>query len=237
MVRSLTVFLLATLAFAADQPSVDTLKQALDKRLQSLRPTGSTERNVLFQEVRAGTPNGGYYPFQVTLVIRDYGPGYPPNKYYGETCVGKLEKEKFNLSRDEFGDWIVQGRMTPQGHECKKNPAAGETSIPLSSLQGSAAPAASAGKQSAAPAPARSTGLPTGEWSCYGTGGRVLFGFSLQKDGSYLDGDRKKAGSYSYDAAAGNVTFRGGPMDGQTGKNARGRSFVLTRTVSCEATL
>ena len=239
MVRFLTLFTLAALAFAADGPSPDTLKRALEKRLQSLRPTGFTERNVLFQEVRPGTANAGYYPFQVTLTIRDYGPGYPPNKYYGETCVARMEKEKFNLSRDEFGEWIVQGRMTPpsEGRECKKNPSAGETSIPLAGLQGSAAPSGSAAKDSGGAPVAKSTGLPTGEWGCYGTGGRVLFGFFLQKDGTYLDGDKKKAGTYSYDAAAGTVTFRGGPMEGQTGKSARGRSFVLSRTVSCEASL
>ena len=73
-------------------PSVDTLKQVLNKRLQSLRPDGMTERNVLFQEVRAGSPAPGSYPFQVTAVIRDYGPGYPANRYYGETCVSRLEK-------------------------------------------------------------------------------------------------------------------------------------------------
>src|SRR5438445_8981726 len=102
MVRYFTFLLLTTFARAADQPSADVLKQALDKSLQSLRPTGTTERNVLFQEVRPGTPNAGYYPFQVTLLIRDYGPGYPANKFYGETCVGKLEKEKFDVVRDQF---------------------------------------------------------------------------------------------------------------------------------------
>jgi hypothetical protein len=233
------LLVLTTFAFAADQPSVDVLKQALDKRLQSLRPTGFTERNVLFQEVRAGRPNGALYPFQVTLLVRDYGPGYPANNFYGETCVGRLGKETFNLRRDEFGDWLVEGRMTPntEARQCKKNPSAGATSIPLASLQGSVAPSGPAAKPAASAPAAKSAGLPTGEWGCYGAGGGVLFGFFLQSDGTYLDGDRKKAGSYSYNAAGGTVAFRGGPMDGQSGKNTRGRSFELSRTVTCEARL
>ncbi len=47
---------------ARKTPTVDTLKQALEKTLQSLKPAGMTERNVLFQEVRAGKPNAGSYP-------------------------------------------------------------------------------------------------------------------------------------------------------------------------------
>ena len=100
------------LAMAADAPSVETLKQELDRKLQTLRPVGFTERNVLFQEVRVGTPHAGKYPFQVTVTIRDYGPGHPPNHYYGETCVGHMDKEPFDLRPDAFGGWQVEGRMT-----------------------------------------------------------------------------------------------------------------------------
>jgi hypothetical protein len=55
-------------------PSVDVLKQALEKRLVSLKPSGMTERNVLFEDVKAGSASGGGYPFQVSASVRDYGP-------------------------------------------------------------------------------------------------------------------------------------------------------------------
>jgi hypothetical protein len=226
------------LSAAPPAATIDTLKQVLERRLLSLRPQGKTERNVLFQDVRAGTPNGGYYPFQVTAIIRDYGPGYPANHFYGETCIGKMDKWTFQLSRDEFGEWKVEGRMTVSDSTCTKNPAAGVSSVPLAGRTGSPAPPQSA-QPSAKTAPVAAdsgkAGLPTGEWACYGTGGRVLFGFYLLADGTYLDGDRKKAGTYTHNGST--ITFHSGPMDGQLGRNVAGRHFDLTRTVSCEASL
>jgi len=73
-----------------------------------------------------------------------------------------------------------------------------------------------------------------GEWACYGVGNRLMFGFTLQRDGSYLDGDQKKAGAYTYNSGAATIAFRGGPMDGQTGRKASATGFELSRTVSCE---
>src|SRR4051812_41732352 len=96
----------------AQAPTVDTLKQVLQKQLLALRPDGVSERNVLFQEVVAGKANGGEYPFLVTALIRDYKPGYPANRYYGDTCVGHVKGQKFFLVRDEFGKWSAQGAMT-----------------------------------------------------------------------------------------------------------------------------
>jgi hypothetical protein len=62
---SLSAAALASVPAAhAQAPTVDTLKQVLNQRLQKLRPDGSTERNILFQEVRAGNASGGDYPFQ-----------------------------------------------------------------------------------------------------------------------------------------------------------------------------
>src|ERR1700682_1688652 len=147
---ALTLMFTALAGIAAPAPTADTLKQVLNKRLLSLRPDGMTERSVLFQVVRPGASSGGFYPFQVTALIRDYGPGYPANRYYGTTCIGHLDKVEFTLSRDNYGDWQAEGAMTPPmaTNECKPNPAAGVSSIPLSTLSGSAAPA---GQPAAAP--------------------------------------------------------------------------------------
>lgn len=232
-----TVAILCASAHGAggDQPTPDVLKVTLNKRLQSLRPTGTTERQVLFQEVRAGTPSGGLHPFQVTALIRDYGPGYPANRHYGETCVGKMDKWKFDLLRDDFGDWQVQGRMTvTDAGQCKANPAEGVSAIPLNTLEGAPAPTGAVPGAAAAKEPARGGKGPSGEWACYGTGSRLMFGFTFQSDGSYLDGDKKRAGTYSYNASAATVSFRGGAMDGQAGKYVKTGSFQLSATVSCE---
>jgi hypothetical protein len=203
-------------------PSVDVLKQALEKRLVSLKPSGMTERNVLFEDVKAGTASGGGYPFQVTASVRDYGPGYPANKFYGETCVGRMEKWPFVLRRDPFGDWQVEGRMTiTDARQCKPNPSAGVSAIPLASVAGSPAPQASAAattKTAAAPAqPPGKSGQPAnGAYECWNfTSPRMGLNFTLQGGGRYLDTENK-SGSYSFDAASGKLAFKGGALDGQT---------------------
>jgi len=75
----------------AQAPSVDVLKHVLENRLLKLLPTGMKERQVLYQSVIAASKNGAFYPFRVTALIRDYGTGYPPNGFFGETCVGKMD--------------------------------------------------------------------------------------------------------------------------------------------------
>jgi hypothetical protein len=220
---------------AAQAPSADTFKQVLTRQLMALKPTGFTERNVLFEAVQPGVPSGGAYPFLVTATVRDYGPGYPSNRYYGQTCVGRMERWRFNMSRDEFGEWRVQGRMTITDGTCLDNPSAGASSQPLAQLRGQPAGTAdAAGEAAAPPATARGNAPAIGEWACYGTGGRRLLGFTLQRGGTYLDGDGARAGTYAHDAAAGTVTFRGGAMDGQVGRNVRANGFALSRTVTCE---
>ena len=229
VVIPLFLFLIACssfLAMAADVPSVDTLKQVLEQHLQKLRPVGTTERNVLFQEVRAGT---GHW-FQVTMTIRDYGPGYPPNHYYGETCVGHMEKEPFELIRDPFGGWQVQGRMTvtmSEGHQCKPNPSEGISSIPLASLTGLPAPtgpAATATPESTGNKPAGKDGahgsVIAKSYQC------VIFidsilqkvpGFTIKAGGKYMDAEGKN-GTYTFDPAQSLITFHGGSMDGNAAR-------------------
>lgn len=215
-------FLMAP-AFAGEAPpSVDTLKQVLEKRLLSLKPTGHTERQVLFEDVRPGKASGGTYPFQVTATVRDYGPGYPANKFYGETCVGRMEKWPFELSRDSFGEWQVQGRMTITDSQCKANPAAGESSLPLATLKGTPAPAAGGPAQPKAAAKPQQTaatsgGAPRpGAYECWAFNSpRMGLNFTLQPGGRYLDSENK-SGSYTVDFGTGKVNFKGGALDGQS---------------------
>jgi hypothetical protein len=84
-------------------------------------------------------------------------------------------------------------------------------------------------------APAGAALLP-GEYACAGSGGRILLGlgFQLAGDGSYTDLDGKNPGRVTYGAGGSTVTFVGGHLDGQTGRNVRngGKNFEIN-TISC----
>lgn len=233
-----TAFLATTLvsSVSAQAPTTAQFQQALEAHLQKLRPTGTTVRTVRFEDVRPGRPNGGYFPFQVTASVHDYGPGYPANNYYGQTCLGRMEKWKFDMRKDDFGGWIVQGRMTVSDTECKPNPSEGASSIPLAGVAGTPASDAPAPSASASANKAPATILYMGEWACYGTGSRLMagMGFVLQRSGRYTDVDGERSGSYSYNPGASTITFRGGFLGGQAGKNVRTTGFNLSSTVSCE---
>jgi hypothetical protein len=232
IVRNLLTITAFSIACLAQAPSTDVLKQVLEKQLLALTPEGVKERQVLYQSVAAAPKNGAFYPFRVTALIRDYGAGYPKNSYFGETCIGKMDGWVFNLSRSARGEWAIDGRMTvTDGKRCEKNPAAGVSSIPLATLQGTAA---AAGKP--APAAPGQIELHIGEWACYGTGGRLMagMGFRLQPGGGYVDLDGKRAGRYTHNKSAGSIAFQGGFLDGQTGRDLKGQSFNLSNTVSCE---
>ncbi len=207
-----------------DQPTLEEAAQALDKAWIKLTPDGMTERNVLFESIEAGQPNGETYPFRVTVTIRDYGPGYPPNSYFGQTCVTKIPAEPYRLTRDAFGDWQVQGRMNvfAPGDRCEENPAEGATSIALDSLPGEPASATPAAAPRALAPEERA--VVTGDWSCSGNG-QVLFGFALDPDGSYRDGDGNPAGSFAFDPMAATISFTGGPFDGRIGTEMDGQGF------------
>lgn len=51
-----------------------------------------------------------------------------------------MDGRNFNLSQGANGEWIVAGRMSViDCRQCTKNPAAGLSSFPLATLQGTAA--------------------------------------------------------------------------------------------------
>jgi hypothetical protein len=71
--------LLCASARAQPAPSTADFMRALERSLLALKPTGMSERQVLFGNVRQGRASGGAYAFEADVVIRDYGSGYPPN--------------------------------------------------------------------------------------------------------------------------------------------------------------
>lgn len=214
----------------SDGPTVEQFQAALDAQLQALRPEGYTERTVLFENVRAGTSNGPRHTFVVTATIHDYGPGYPSNGYFGQTCVGRMDGWEFDMLPNAAGEWIVQGRMTVTDSTCQDNPAEGQAAVAVASLPGQRAAAV------APPAKPSGGSLALGEYACYGTGGQMMtgMGFVLSPDGTYADVEGERGGRWQHDAGAATIAFSGGYLDGQRGTGVSAEGFAISDTVSCE---
>lgn len=218
--------LLGGLRVAAPPPTVDDLKQTLEAKLVSLKPATFKARTVLYDDVEAGAPSGGAYPFVVTVNIHDYSPGTPAKKDYGRTCLRRMDQWTFALKAGKDGGWIVSGRMTGADSVCMDNPAEGESSIPLESLM----PASSvAGVDDAG-------NVPTGEWGCYDVNAKLLpkLAFVLKANGRYTDLDGARGGTYVYSGTKSEIAFRGGFLTGRIGTNFQSSGFELADGVSCE---
>ena len=237
-VLTLAFLTLILLRPAMAAPTAANARQALHAQLQKLKPIGVTRRTILFETVTPGTPTGGYFPFIVTATIHDYGPGYPANGFFGETCVGKMDRWKFDLLDNGAGGWVAQGRMTVSGSVCKKNPAEGVSAVAVETLPGK--PAEQGAMGTPAPTVRKEQGaagnLYVGEYACYGTGSRLMagMGFRLLAGNTYMDLDGKRGGSYRYDAGSAAISFSGGFLDGQKGRNVGTKGFQVSSTVNCE---
>lgn len=51
-----------------------------------------------------------------------------------------MDKWPFDLRKDDFDNWIVQGRMTASDTVCNDNPSEGASAMPVSSLPGERVP-------------------------------------------------------------------------------------------------
>ena len=222
------------------QPSTEDFKAAFVKELQQLLPEGYEKRTIKIVEVIPGAVNSGTYSYKVTAYIHDYDEGYPPNQYYGQTCLGKMDGYRFTMHKDDFGEWLVQGRFTVPDANCKTNTAEGVRSIPLETVPGTIyTKGSNAGKGTEKTQPAKEVTASTlyiGEYASYGTGGRMMagMGFTLLVNGKYHDLDKGRAGVYVYNKQKGTITFNGGFLDGQIGKNVNANGFDLSATVHCE---
>ena len=224
------------------QPSAEDFKATFVKQLQQLLPSGFEKRTVKIVQVTPGKSTGGNYSFKVTAYIHDYDEGYAPNKYYGQTCLGKMDNYVFNMRKDDFGEWLVQGRFTVPLSDvtCKDNTAQGAMSITLESVPGSVYQKSNSGPtgsvKTAPPKATTTSSLYIGEYASYGTGNRSMagMGFTLLAGGRYYDLDKQRGGSYVYDMQKGTISFKGGFLDGQIGRNVKAGGFDLSATVYCE---
>ena len=211
------VWLIAALAVAvqAQTPSSEDAKRAINKKLLKIWKDIGTAgtRTVVFQEVTPGRGTPGHYPFRVSMLVHDQETGYPPNRYYGKTCVGYLEQEVYVLALDDFGAWDAQGKMTPDMNtrQCQNNTSAGVASIPVP--VGSSAPAGPGPMVPVQQQPAAGSGVAAGSYECWANGqARMLLNFTSMGNGQYR-GSNGHPGTMSVDGS-GRVAFQGGSLDG-----------------------
>jgi hypothetical protein len=81
--------------------------------------------------------------------------------------------------------------------------------------------------------PAGAAGLQPGEYACAGSGGTILIGlgFKLDANGAYTDLDGKNSGRVA--ESGGNISFVGGHLAGQVGRNVRGGTNFEIGAISC----
>ncbi len=80
--------------------------------------------------------------------------------------------------------------------------------------------------------PASAAGLQPGEYACAGSSGILIgLGFRLQANGTYTDLDGKTSGAVTYNGSS--VTFVGGHLAGQVGRNVRGGTNFEIGSISC----
>lgn len=112
-----------------------------------------------------------------------------------------------------------------------------ETGIrPATGQTGRATPPPTAAPRAPTPRPAAAGAtLRTGEYGCVGFGGQMMIGlgFKVTGPGTYTDLDGGRAGTFSVNG--GIVRFRGGHLDGVTGRdlNAQG-GFIVAQKGECE---
>jgi hypothetical protein len=104
---------------------------------------------------------------------------------------------------------------------------------PATGRTGPAAPARPAAAQpgrTAAPAGA----LRRGEYACYGSGGQIMagLGFRVTGPGRYTDLDGRTSGTFTVSGST--VTFRGGHLGGQTGRELTANGFRIGLQATCE---
>lgn len=77
-------------------------------------------------------------------------------------------------------------------------------------------------------------GLKIGEYACYGSSGRIMIGlgFKVLSGNRYTDLEGGNRGTFSVSGST--VKFRGGHLDGQTGRNLKNYSFAIGAQAECE---
>jgi pyruvate/2-oxoglutarate dehydrogenase complex dihydrolipoamide acyltransferase (E2) component len=137
------------------------------------------------------------------------------NSYQVDCGQGPTRREIFTVP----GQWVKAAA-----------PATAQKAPPPAQPAQAKAPAAAP----KAPAAASAAGLKVVEYACYGSGGRIMIGlgFKVTAPGRYTDLDGKNPGTYAIQGT--NVVFRGGHLDGQTGRDLKDGKFTIGTLAGCE---
>jgi hypothetical protein len=222
-------------AHASVAPSTRDFMRVLDARLQRAKPRDVFQRTIVFAEVRAGEPEGNVYPFTVTATIHDYNPGWPPNHYFGKTCLTRIASTRYTMQSDRLGQWMVETKANTPAAVCIDNPTEGSSAFPLDSIRGTRV-----GMSAPLPTPMTkkhvNVTLRIGDYACTDVVGRLAAGmkFRLNPDKSYTDLDGGRRGNYLFDPTSATLTFRGGFLDKMGGPSVGGMSsFRISPTLTC----
>ena len=181
--------------------SVEQVKQIMDQRWQQSKPESITKRSVVFQDIRAA----GNGRFLVSAIVHDYNSGYPPNHYYGNTCLLRFENLDTSIINDGT-KWAVNANFANYQRECKTNTSQGVSAIPVASLPGSSA---ATGVVTSGPAPT-SYSPKQGAYGCWsGNRSQLRFNFSIRGGGQYTD-SVGAAGAFRFDNNNQRIEFQGG---------------------------
>jgi hypothetical protein len=247
MVRSSTLSryaatcLATTLMFAASAhassvaaPTPREFMRVLDAQIQRAKPREVFQRTIVFGDVRAGEPEGNVFPFTVSATIHDYNPGYPPDNYYGRTCITRIVSALYVMRRDRIGEWMVERKGAAPEPTCTNNPAEGKSAVPLDSLRGTrvgtSVPTAPVIKRRP------NVNLRLGEYACTTPTGRLAAGmrFRMNPDKTYTDLEGKRGGTYVYNPLEATLHFKGGFLDKLGGPSVENISmFQISPTLYC----
>lgn len=213
-------------------PSVEHVKSLVDRALQRSKGADITTRTVLFEQVEALGWEGRRGDFRVSATIHDYSAAGGAGKH-GRTCVAQLSKVKVEVIVD--GSYRLSNDPAPAPlRECRDNPAAHRTAIPLASLPGEELPEnfSPVADEVERKRPGARGGLRATEYSCFGEASEPRLTIRLRSDGTY----RALSGGADgrWDVEGRTVRFTDGILHGRPGTNIRESSFELEPSLRCE---
>jgi len=222
-------------AHTSAAPTAREFMRALDAQLQRAKPRDIFHRTIVFGDVSAGGPEGNVYPFTATATIHDYTPGYPPNRYFGKTCITKIVRTRFNMLRDRFGEWTAIAKADVPAPVCADNPVEGKSIFPLDSLRGTRVGTSAIVPQLITKKMVN-VNLRLGEYACTNSDGGLAsrMRFRLNPDKTYTDLEGKRGGTYDFRQLEGTLHFKGGFLDKMGGPSVDNISmFQISPTLYC----
>jgi hypothetical protein len=221
-------------AGAVAAPTVRDFMRVLDAQIQRAKPRDVIRRTIVFGDVRADAPEANVYPFTATATVHDYNPGWPPDHYFGKTCITRVVGTRYNMRRDRIGEWVVEMQAKMPEAVCTNNPTEGKSAFPLDDLTGTRV-----GTSVAVPEVTKkqaNVNLRLGEYACTLPGGRLKEGmrFRLNRNKTYTDIEGARGGTYVFELLAGTLMFHGGFLDKMGGKSVDDQSvFKVSPTLTC----